>query len=341
MGLQPKIEKKKPFTFKTCTRCGQSFGPEGFAPTKSVFYADHVLPMCNDCVDVYIQGEDNNSEDSGNWRRVNKLCQLADIPFVPKEWTRLYEMNPIGAFARYATIFMSSEYEDLGWEDYFKEYVALKEQNRLREELPVLDEEKIKEQQKRWGGNYDPEALDYLDSLFNGLLSTQNVNGALQMDQAIKICKLSYEIDSRIREGADFDKVLKAYDNLVKTAEFTPKNVKNVNDFDSIGELIRWLEKKGWKNQYYDGATRDIVDETIKNMQTFNQRLYTNESGIGDDITHRIEMLKIASTSREDAAESEGYFLDDKEYDLDNYENDGYEELIKGETFNPDLDGSD
>lgn len=68
---------------------------------------------------------------------------------------------------------------------------------------------------------------------------TQNISGALQADQAIKICKISYELDCRIREGTDFDKMLTAYDKLVKTAEFTPKNVKNASDFESVGELCK------------------------------------------------------------------------------------------------------
>lgn len=68
---------------------------------------------------------------------------------------------------------------------------------------------------------------------------TQNINGDLQHDQAIKICKISYELDCRIREGADFDKMLSSYDKLIKTAEFTPKNVKNASDFESVGELCK------------------------------------------------------------------------------------------------------
>ena len=56
----------------------------------------------------------------------------------------------------------------------------------------------------------------------------------------------------------------------VKTAEFTPRNVKNINDFDSVGELVKWLEKRNWRNNFYDDVTRDIVDETIKNIQAFN-----------------------------------------------------------------------
>jgi len=81
---------------------------------------------------------------------------------------------------------------------------------------------------------------------------------------------ISLELESRIRAGADFDKLLTSYDKLVKVAEFTPKNAKNASDFDSVGELFRWLEKRGWKNKFFDGVTRDIVDETIKNIQSYN-----------------------------------------------------------------------
>jgi hypothetical protein len=147
---------------------------------------------------------------------------------------------------------------------------------------------------------------------------------------------MSYEIDNRIREGADFDKLLASYDKLVKAAEFTPKNVKNINDFDSVGELIKWLEKRGWKNTFYDGVTRDIVDETIKNFQNFNQRLYTNESGIGEQITERINALKQAKQ-----IEEESYYGTNKSYDLDTYDDEGYARLVKDEEFDPGLSEED
>ena len=167
-------------------------------------------------------------------------------------------------------------------------------------------------------------------------MTTQNVNGALQVDQALKICKMSYEIDCRIREGADFDKILASYDKLVKTAEFTPKNVKNINDFDSVGELIKWLEKRGWKNTFYDDVSRDIVDETMQNFQAFNQRLYTNESGIGEQITERLNNLKSVAL-----IEQESYYGTNTEYDLDEYENEGYSQLVLEEEFDPGLPEED
>lgn len=330
MGLQPQIARRRNFALKQCNRCGAAQTPDAFAPTKSIFYSDGSLPICNSCIETYLVDVDFS------WREVDKLCQWADIPFVPREWERLREMNGDKVFGVYAEVFAQSEYEGLGWDDYDKAFRELKASGDIENELPGIAEQKRKKLQERWGANYDDEALRYLEGLYNGLMTTQNVNGALQVDQALKICKMSYEIDCRIREGADFDKLLSSYDKLVKAAEFTPKNVKNINDFDSVGELIKWLEKRGWRNTFYDGVTRDIVDETIKNFQNFNQRLYTNESGIGEQITERINALKQAK-----AIEEESYYGTNKEYDLDEYDDRGYAALVKDEEFDAGLSEDD
>lgn len=334
MGLQPNIARKRNFALKQCQRCGASLSTDAFAPTRSIFYADGFLPICCACIDDWL------AEEEYSWQRVDKLCQWADIPFVPAEWVRALESNGAQAFGVYAKIFMSSDYNGLDWARYFEAYKELQASGEIEQEIPGLMEKRRQELQTRWGHNYDDEALQYLENLYNGLLTTQNVNGSLQVDQAIKICKISYEIDNRIREGSDFDKLLASYDKLVKTAEFTPKNVKNINDFDSVGELVRWLEKKGWRNKFFDGVTRDIVDETIKNIQTFNQRLYTNESGIGEEITRRIEALKSVSEAEN---QNDNYYGTDKAYDLDNFENEGYLGLFEGESneFSADLEEDD
>ena len=116
MGLQPNIARRRNFAIKQCNRCGNSFAPSNFAMTKSIFYPDGSLPICNDCIELYLAVVDFA------WREVNKLCQYADIPFVPKEWERMREMNGDKAFPKYAEVFAQSEYEDLGWHDYFEAY---------------------------------------------------------------------------------------------------------------------------------------------------------------------------------------------------------------------------
>lgn len=326
MGMQPKIKQATPFIVKTCSICGGTFGPEGFIKTKSLFYPDGYLPMCADCIKQLLV------EHNFDWDLVDKLCRYADIPFIPAEFERLHESNGDNVFQVYADVFLSSEFEGLGWKQYYEEFLRLKEKGHIEDELPILKEEKRKQLKEKWGSNYDDEELQYLENLLDGLLQTQNISGALQFDQALKICKISLNLDSKIREGADFDKLMGSYDKLVKTAEFTPKNVKNASDFESTGELIKWLEKRGFKSKFYDNVTRDIVDETIKNIQSYNQRLYTNESGIGDEITRRIEALKTIK-------DLENYYDVGKEYDLDEFENDGYEELMKNEEFVADISG--
>ena len=318
---------------KDCVHCAGSFGPEGFAPTRSIFYPEGVIPICNDCIDKMIQQEE------GNWQFVDKLCQMADIPFIPKEWQNIAEMNAVGAFYVYAQIFLNSEYDGIGWSDYFEAFRSLRDAGKIEDELPGLSDEKRSRLKKMWGANYDDAALDYLDMLYQGLLSTQNINGKLQMDQAQKICKMSYEIDRRIEEGTDFDKLLASYDKLVKAAEFTPKNVKNINDFDTFGEAAKWMEKNGWRNRFYDNVTRDVVDETIKNFQSFVQRLYVNESNIGDEVTRRMEALKRTS----ELENADNYYGTGDEHDLDAFEREGYEVTFddEDEDFAVELEDED
>lgn len=313
MPLKPNIPKEKEF-LKNCTRCGGTWSTEHFTKTHSKFYEDGFLPICNKCITRLIK------EKNWDWRQVDKICQWADIPFIPKEWERIREINFEDAvWGVYSRIFAEEEYEDFGWDSYYQQFKKLREAGVVEDEIPEVREKKFVDLRRKWGANYDEEDLLYLEDLYHGLTISQNVNGALQIDQAKKICKLSLEIDSRIRSGdKDVDKFMSSYDKLVKSAEFTPKNAKNAADFDSIAELALWLEKRGFVNKYYDGTTRDIIDETLKNIQNYNQRLYINEGGIGEEINQRIQSLK-------NVQEMENYYDTQKEYDLDEYDNAGFE----------------
>ena len=291
-------------------------------------YPSGYVDVCVDCLG------DRLEKTEYDWNVMDKICQYLDIPF---ESSKFEELRPTHSapelLKAYNLIYFGEEYDNIDWTSYQDAYKELEASGVLDETVvPGIAEERRHQLQEKWGFNYDDEALNYLENLYDGLLLTQNINGALQGDQALKICKISYEIDCRIREGADFDKLLASYDKLVKTGEFTPKNVKNASDFESMGELCRWLEKRGFVNQFYDGETRDVVDETIKNIQSWNQRLYTNESGIGDEISQRIQALKTA-------AELESYYdLNEENTDFDDYENEGFEQLFKEEEFEADLE---
>lgn len=319
MVLTPDIQLKNQLNRK-CEKCKRLMPLNNFLPINSPFVPSGRVAVCNDCLEEYL------FENSFNWEVVDKVCRLVNIPFVPKEFERLHFTNGNKVFPIYAALFKEKTYESLDWKIYYEKFKELEESDMIEEEMPLLEDANAKKLAKLFGPNYDKEELLALDGLLKGLLKAQNVNGSLQMDQAIKLCKISLQIDSKIREGVEFDKLLKSYDTLVKIAGFTTKNAKNANDFESIGELCLWLEKRGWKNKFFDGVTKDIVDETINNIQNFNRRLYTNETGIGDEIEKRVSILKSAND-----LEQSNFYTEDEDVDFDNYDNDGFVELMEEE----------
>ena len=324
---------------KVCTKCGISKTRDSFITTKNWFYNDGCIPVCNECLKEYLIEKDFA------WEEVDKLCQTFDIPFLPREFERLRNVNGDDVFPAYAKYFLSSEYEGLGWDIYHKKFLELKRKDKIDMELPVLRDSYYEDLKLRWGQNYDNEEVVYLENLYNGLLTSQNIVGALQMDQAQKLCKMSLTIDERIRSGLDFDKMMGSYEKLTKVADFTPKNAKSDSEFSSMGEIVAWLEKRGWINTWYDDANKDIVDEVIHSNQAFVQRLYTNENGLGEEITERIEQLKIAASLDQKDADlekkrlTEDPFFSLDEVDLERHDNDAYEELLIDDVLDADAAG--
>ena len=299
---------------KRCEKCGRIIPASQFSRAHSEFYVDGLLPWCNECIAERIDAAD------GNWEIVDRICMWAGIPFIIKEWERIRAITlPSETWPTYAKIFNSEDYVSLNWGDYFRQYKKLKEVGLIEEEIPEIREQRYKDLRRKWGENYDDDELNQLEDLYNGLLNTQNINGALQIDQAKKLCKISLEIDHRIVAGdKEADKFISSYDKIIKSAEFTPKNAKNATDFDSFAEVAYWLEKRGHVNKFYDDVTRDVIDETIKNIETYNQRLYINEGGIGEEITERLHALSMANQHEESIYNVQPEF-DPEEYDNELY----------------------
>ena len=223
---------KKP-TFKTCSRCGQTQSLGNFSPTKSPFYPEGLLPVCNDCLVEVVMMKGNLND----WKNVDKVCQWLDVPYKPLKWKELFEKQGAKAIIPYIKIFAASEYEGIDWSVQQAEYKKLEENGVLTAAVvPGYSDAQLADLRMKWGANYSEEDLGYLENLYRGVITTQSINGVLQTDQAMKLCKLSLSIDSAIRSGDNIDKLLGSYEKIIKVGEFTPKNVKNAQDFDSVGK---------------------------------------------------------------------------------------------------------
>lgn len=306
---------------KKCSKCAIEKTTAHYIAVNSKFH-NGSLPICRECIGKMISDE---KDETKKWNLINKLCQWADIPFVPEEWDKIYCTKGKDAFGIYCSIFRSEPYNTLDWQMYNDVYLQLKEEQRLEDAIPALKERQMNDLRKKWGMSYDDEQLGYLESLHQGLIASQNIVGALNEDQALKLCKISLIIEEKIRAGVDFDKDLRAYDSLAKLSNLTPKNVKEANEFDSFGEVFAYLEKTGWMNKYYDGAVRDEVDNTEKNIKNWLRYLYVNESGVAEEIEERINNLKVAAE------------LEDEEFDESEFRQYMDEQSIEQEDFKIEL----
>ena len=160
MAIIPKIPQRQSF-MKVCTYCGISSTTDDFARTHSPFYLDGYLPICNNCINKIL------AENDYSWDIIDRVCQYAGIPFIVKEWARLVELNgPENTWPVYAKIFADEVYKNLGWADYNKEYIKLRECGVIEDEIPLVNERRMREFRKEWGANYDDEALHYLENLY-------------------------------------------------------------------------------------------------------------------------------------------------------------------------------
>ena len=275
---------------KICTKCKDEKTTAHFIAVNSPLHSGS-LPICRECLAKMISA----APEEERWNVIDKICQWADVPFLPGEWEKLYQANGKDALGVYIAIFRTEQYKTLDWMMYNNVYLQLLEEGRVEDTIPELREKRLKDWRRKWGMEYDEEQLEYLENLHSGLLNSQNVVGALNEDQALKLCKISLIIEEKIRGGVDFTKDLKAYDELAKLSNLTPKNVKDANEFDSFGEVYAYLEKTGWQNKYHDGAVRDEVDNTEKNIKNWVRYLYVNETGIAEEIEQRINNLKVAA----------------------------------------------
>lgn len=273
--------------FKKCTYCNREKPTTEYTRSRCKFFADSYLPICNSCLDLIIR----STKDDERWNKVNKLCQWADIPFIPSEWEKIYSAENNGWFATYCRVFGAKEFDALNWQEYNDVYLKLHQSGDLIDEVPDYLEAKYEMLKKKWGGIYENSELDQLEDLFNETIATQNVTTGNQIDQLKKICKTSLLIDERIEANQPYKDLMDSYEKLIKAAELTPKNTKNSNDFDSVGEVYAYLETLGWLNKFYDGAVRDEVDETMKNIQNWTRKLCIGESTMTEEILQKLNNL--------------------------------------------------
>lgn len=291
-----------------CPYCKQERQPEEFVPTKSPFHPKGRSLICIGCLERMVKADD--------LEEVDRMCRWLDIPFLIDQWTRIYKNGKERTLRLYIKLLEeNASYSALDWKEVNEKWRLSMENNTITDNIPTINDQWRAQMRLKWPSDMDrsDEDYHYLENFYNDLCTTQNLVSATQRDDAKRLCEVGLLATQKIRAGLDAKNEMAIYHNIVKTEGFEPKNAKNIGDFDSVGELYTWLEKRGWKPRWHT-EPQDSVDFTIRNIQKYLQRLVINEGSIGDQVENRRKQLELAnkleeeyeySSDEEEEAESE------------------------------------
>lgn len=277
-----------------CGKCKIDKPITEFVPTKSPFHPKDRSLMCLTCLEKLVDPKDLN--------QVDKMCQWLDVPFFVNEWTRIWNAAKERTLHVYVKLLSDNpSYTSLDWSTVNEKWQDAETCGTLVDNVPVVAEGWRREMMRKWPSDQerDDEDYHYLENFYNDLCTTQNLVSATQRDDAKRLCEVGLLATKKIRAGLDAKNEMAIYHNIVKTEGFEPKNAKNIGDFDSVGELYTWLEKRGWKPKWHT-EPQDSVDFTIKNIQKYLQRLVAGEGALADQVENRRKQLELANRLEED-----------------------------------------
>lgn len=198
-----------------------------------------------------------------------------DWPFLPNEWTKLYKAGKDRTLHLYARLMREKpQYGSLNWASTNEKWRAALETNTMDDQIEAISEGWLEEMRRKWPSDIERTIDDYryLENFYNDLISTQNITSATQRDDARRLCEVGLAATKKIRAGLNPKDEMTVYHNIMKAEGFEAKNSKSISDFDSVGELYTWLERRGWKPDWHV-EPQDSVDFTIRQIQQFLVRL--------------------------------------------------------------------
>lgn len=174
------------------------------------------------------------------------------------------------------------------------------------EERGDLTDEDIQYLRIKWGKTYRPDEWIQLETLYNDMMNSYDIQTAGHKDNLKLLCKASLKANQMLDLG-DIDGAQKAtrmYDTLMKQGNFTAAQNKSEksNFVDSIGELVKICETQGFIPRYYTPDPKDQVDKVILDMQHYNRELVIGELGLGNLIENAIKNIQKEQEAIEEAA---------------------------------------
>lgn len=149
----------------------------------------------------------------------------------------------------------------------------------------------------KWGRLYTPADWIDLEKNYNEMMNSFDIQDADTINTLVLLCKTNLKMNQAIDCGdvEGFQKLSKVSESLRKSAKFTAaQNKEQKNDYvDSVGELVAMCERDGFIPRFATDIPQDKVDLTLKDMNSYVNKLVTQDLGFGQQIEDALKKIQI------------------------------------------------
>jgi hypothetical protein len=279
-----------------CKKCKKNKTMQEFAPAYSPFWLDGHIDICYDCLGEMV--------DYSNLNEVDRLCQYANMAFLPEDWRKMFKREGDAAFRKYANIYNEINYYKYDWGQQNEALKVLAEEGVVELEIEELRPSKLKELRLKWGDVVTESDLVRMERYFNRSLSEWAITKETEKDQLRKIVRLSVMMDNNLATGKPDKDLLGMYDKLVTQLHKTVGNKQQVG-YNSLSQLTAFIERNGYKPQFYDGVPRDEIDMMMNDIQSYLRDLVSSEVNFEEMLERAIEKKRKRDNPKSESEDTE------------------------------------
>lgn len=223
--------------------------------------------------------------------------------------------------AEYKT-FMSVETLDANY-DYEappKEVKQYAETQKLKEKIKNISDE-ISDDDKmglmvKWGTEYNVAELLQLERKYNEMCACFDIRDSDTIGSLILICKTYLKMNQAVdaNDIETYQKLSRVYESMRKSSKFTAaqKDDKEMNSFNSVGQLVAFCEKEGGAIPKWDlSIPLDDLDKVIIDMKKYTRDLIYEDTALSRQIEAYLKKRE-AIEEAEKQEEEESRTLDEK-----------------------------
>ena len=202
----------------------------------------------------------------------------------------------------------AADFDPVGPTNLYNEDKFMAEQD-----IPDLSQDLTEDDKKmlvmKWGRYYTPQEWVQLETFYNEMMNSFDIQDADTRSTLILICKNNLKMNQAIDQGdlEGYQKLARVSDTLRKSAKFTAaQNKEKTSQFiDSVGQLVDYCQKHGGEiPQFKQEVDLDIVDTIIKDLKEYNRSLVLEDPALKREIEDYLKKLKNNEQQKRDRKEA-------------------------------------